>query len=1274
MGACSRLGLLTLLQGPTFASGFYLRGASLSSEVASSLDVFSLTLQADAAQQPAWARERRVQSPPNDAVKDGYVEECQASLLSDDSLEDGLISQAEFADMLFNLCLRNIACPHRGAVLRGELSFEQLELSLQLDFVNGVCPQKGPKRRECILGLNEMWLEGNEFGLLVDEVDGVGLERLVHDMCIATSEDVVSLGFASGPEPTPAPSRGPTNSPSSPPSLAPTMPPSYIPTSTRTRAPSQHPTRLPTASPSFSPTSDPNYPTTSGPSVAIAQLPIHPSQERFVDECASYLLAPSFVGDGIVSQDEFVRFLIHHCIQKGMCDDRTILTFEELPVGLQLEFIYGACSTGTPGDREDRLDGCVGHLEKMSHVGVEFGFDADDAVLEERLQHLCLQSYAYALEIGLTETPKPRTPSPSSVPTPAPSISEQPSAAKEAIVELEPPSSSPEDDGSLSRRAVIGMSFAFALTAAAACIVYMRHHPRSLDDEKKLDKDPHHFGIAAQEPWGKPFPLPLSYANLGPNSVGSASSSFRDYRFVSVYGPGGNAIPQFNPNTAGAVVIGSVTIGGSSSISSGPFGCAGSRASTRSRSFFTLGKMSWSKGSPGRSASSKDDMSSISSSRSSLPRHRASKTPVWLDRRSRVNLTSPAASHNSSSSGSRTKLSRNTVPMSHQRQKGFKGRDDLHGQVTIGDWKAVSYMTDFRHPSEATDASAVASQGQFFFDALLCTDAAPFPPSDWTPASVTCQSLPNMPQTSCLGSDAGASSILSESYFQEGSSFIQPQSVTTSTHSASTSRDRSSSNDIFVPWRREGFNSSLRLSDSKHSDSSSSCAESIHVPAPQRKLALIRPAKSLLAKKKTRAKHWFSSTFRNSHYQHLNKGIALQEDPSVISMKSNYSGHQLLLPHAMAPTMPNVPPNLVLGTFAAATLPLNAPRAVPLKTSKEPASITEQPLPESLSPETIVEKEENTSTDIVGTDGDDEAAEAANVTEESVAQRDLEPEAHFESVASPRVCVHISALDANVFTGNNDSGSFSPYSRSDFDSSDPTKSGEFCVPNCELSEADTSQSNSYRDVDCSFAAASAPYCKEQRKVGGSIEDVSLLSGSDAFDANSASKDEPTDGVHLIGISQLLSETESSEGSNPSSASTAHEEKDSPVGKQYPSDEETVPREDDKCANGTDVPNESAIVSDDSVDMRGMRQVLALFDDPEHQASTVCEEGTAKDMSRSSDMPIGDSLIITGQDAADVTALSSSLSWESEGHSSFVTAELDARMSTAVPMDTTQLSI
>ncbi len=65
----------------------------------------------------------------------------------------------------------------------------------------------------------------------------------------------------------------------------------------------------------------------------------------------------------------------------------------------------------------------------------------------------------------------------------------------------------------------------------------------------------------------------------------------RNETLVTGHGPGGNPIPQFNPNTAGVVIIGSVTIGADSSFGSGPFAYTGSSIAS-SGSLFSFGTIS----------------------------------------------------------------------------------------------------------------------------------------------------------------------------------------------------------------------------------------------------------------------------------------------------------------------------------------------------------------------------------------------------------------------------------------------------------------------------------------------------------------------------------------------------------------------------------------------------------------------------------------------------------------------------------------------------------
>ena len=115
----------------------------------------------------------------------------------------------------------------------------------------------------------------------------------------------------------------------------------------------------------------------------------------------------------------------------------------------------------------------------------------------------------------------------------------------------------------------------------------------------------------------------------------------RDETLVTGHGPEGNATPQFNPNTVGVVIIGSVMIGANSSFGSGPFTYAGSSIAS-SGSFFSFGTISCHQDSPANKggASQRADMSSLLSRRLPLrgnPNRQTTKRQrrgrsVWLDR------------------------------------------------------------------------------------------------------------------------------------------------------------------------------------------------------------------------------------------------------------------------------------------------------------------------------------------------------------------------------------------------------------------------------------------------------------------------------------------------------------------------------------------------------------------------------------------------------------------------------------------------------------------
>jgi hypothetical protein len=197
----------------------------------------------------------------------------------------------------------------------------------------------------------------------------------------------------------------------------------------------------------------------------------------------------------------------------------------------------------------------------------------------------------------------------------------------------------------------------------------------------------------------------------------------------------------------------------------------------------------------------------------------------------------------------------------------------------------------------------------------------------------------------------------------------------------------------------------LQLSDSRNESTTSS--EVTNVPEVKKRLDLLRPAKAVFAKykKRTNAKDWFS--FKKRQYHYLRREHCIEEDSEVHSMNS-YSSHVNLLPVQNASRADL--PNLVLGTFAAATMPIGKHKLMVL-----PEMIT------TLASENNVGLDES-----VALLADDDAGN--EVTQ-------------FELLApTTRVTLHILSLDVDVCFKETDSKSFNVYLRSDFSSSAPTSS------------------------------------------------------------------------------------------------------------------------------------------------------------------------------------------------------------------------------------------
>ncbi len=121
----------------------------------------------------------------------------------------------------------------------------------------------------------------------------------------------------------------------------------------------------------------------------------------YVAACSTYLTSPEVTEDGIISQHEFVDFLLNQCHFEEICPKKMKLNFEKLDVNVQMKFIRGICY------QEDFVDRsrCIYGLHEMWLDENMFGFrTGEDDDTQSLVQNMCSEIYPDIGQLGLTRT------------------------------------------------------------------------------------------------------------------------------------------------------------------------------------------------------------------------------------------------------------------------------------------------------------------------------------------------------------------------------------------------------------------------------------------------------------------------------------------------------------------------------------------------------------------------------------------------------------------------------------------------------------------------------------------------------------------------------------------------------------------------------------------------------------------------------------------------------------------------------------------------------
>jgi len=296
----------------------------------------------------------------------------------------------------------------------------------------------------------------------------------------------------------------------------------------------------------------------------------------------------------------------------------------------------------------------------------------------------------------------------------------------------------------------------------------------------------------------------------------------------------------------------------------------------------------------------------------------------------------------SRSLGSYSTVSRMTIPLScAQRKKMTRHGMSYRREVSFADWKAVSFMSnEVYHFDQATDSAAAIKQKSFFFD-VFTSNVSTSSSCEGTPHDLSSQrSLKLSPRVgSIFPSENGASSLQSGAYSNtdDSSSHINIPRKTMSTDSASSPSSEANQLAFFSQLQKEYIMSpeTQSVADEKSdSDGSSKEIPTSSQPCSTRSFSVMfgrRPKictlrsfgfNSIVAVYKKNKDKLNGRLWHRRSYHMIKGDIRLEEDQSVASMQSYSSRINLLPTGEFAFSARTSLPNILLGTFAAAAVPI----------------------------------------------------------------------------------------------------------------------------------------------------------------------------------------------------------------------------------------------------------------------------------------------------------------------------------------------------------------